>query len=961
MDISNKAVVEFIAKTDSFRIELAKLKSSLQGIQKPASDSFSKIGQTANVVGKAMTKYVTAPLVGAGALALREFGSYEHALNGVGKTMNISGKELQGMGKKFQIMGRTVPIATNELLEIASAGAQLGVGAQDIESFTKTIADMGLATDLSTDQAAMGMAQFMASMGKTSATTKNYNEDVSRLGSTIVAMGNKFATGETAILEMGQRLVGTAHSIGMNESGVMALSTAMSALGINAQQGGGAMSRVMRKINTAVLSNSADVEKFAKVAGMSATEFANTWKKDPIQAINKFVGGLDDVQKSGGDMAGLLAELGIKGSQEVDVLSRLAGGHQTLSQAIEQASKAWESNSALSEEAKVRYGELKGSIQKFKNAISELGSSFGEFLSGQFKSFLDGLTKLINKFNDLGEGPKKVIMVIAEVVAAIGPALLIIAKLISTFKKLKTALTIVKGGFTAFTTVMSGPVGMILMIIGSLVLLGVALYKHRDQIVEFAKTVAEKFLAMKDKVVEVFSNIKTAIGEAIENIKTTISEKFTAIKEFFTTLWESIKTGISEAWTSIHETLTTIITAIVTGVTEAWSGFVEMLANVWETVKTGVSTAWTTIGEIFSTVVQTIITTITNIWNGFISIITSIWESIKTVAQGVWEGIKTTISNLVQGAITVITSLWDSYTSYISNVWNAILNVAQSVWNTIKSVISSLVKGAVNVIKNLWNSYKSYINNTWNAILNIGKSVFNAIASVVTNLSNRAKSAISNAWNSAKNIVVNLVNNIKSTVSNGFSNLVSTVRNKGSQIVSGVRNAFNNAVNAARTFISRAVSIGRNLILGFVNGVKQKANALIGAVKNAVGGAINFAKGLLGIGSPSKLFKKFARWTLEGYEIGIKKEQNSPIKAMKNATNGIIDAFNPINQLSLPSIMSSSVNAEITHRLALNTNQPQPMNLNIAWGRRDYYAQVNDITETQDKDVELKERYGFNV
>lgn len=917
MDISNKAVVEFIAKTDSFRIELAKLKSSLQGIQKPASDSFSKIGQTANVVGKSMTKYVTAPLVGAGALAVREFGSYEHALNGVGKTMNISGKELQSMGKKFQVMGRTVPIATNELLNIASAGAQLGVGAQDIEGFTKTIADMGLATDLSTDQAAMGMAQFMASMGKTSSTTKNYNEDVSRLGSTIVDMGNHFATGETAILEMGQRLVGTAHSIGMNESGVMALSTAMSALGINAQQGGGAMSRVMRKINTAVLSNSADVEKFAKVAGMSATEFANTWKNDPIQAINKFVGGLDDVQKSGGDMAGLLAELGIKGSQEVDVLSRLAGGHQTLSQAIEQSSKAWESNSALSEEAKVRYGELKGSIQKFKNAISELGSSFGELLSGQFKSFLDGLTKLINKFNDLGEGPKKVIMIIAEVVAAIGPALLIIAKLISTFNKLKTALTIVKGGFTAFTTVMSGPVGMILMIIGSLVLLGVALYKHRDQIVEFAKTVAEKFIAMKDKVVEVFTNIKTAIGEAIENIKTTISEKFTAIKEFFTTLWEGIKTGISEAWTSIHETLTTIITAIVTGVIEAWSGFVEMLSNVWEAVKTGVSTAWTTIGEVFSTVVQTIITTITNIWNGFISIITSVWESIKTVARGVWEGIKTTISNLVQGAITVITSLWDSY--------------------------------------------KSYINNTWNAILNIGKSVFSTIASVVTNLSNRAKSAISNAWNNAKNIVVNLVNNIKSTVSNGFSNLVSTVRNKGSQIVSGVRNAFNNAVNAARTFISRAVSIGRDLILGFVNGVKQKANALIGAVKNAVGGAINFAKGLLGIGSPSKLFKKFARWTLEGYEIGIKKEQNSPIKAMKNATNGIIDAFNPINQLSLPSLMSSGVNTEITHRMALNTNQPQPMNLNIAWGRRDYYAQVNDITETQDKDIELKERYGFNV
>lgn len=961
MDISNKAVVEFVAKTDSFRMELARLKSDLQGIQKPASDSFSKIGQTANVVGKSMTKYVTAPLVGAGALALREFGSYEHALNGVGKTMNISGKELQGMGKKFQIMGRTVPIATNELLGIASAGAQLGVGAQDIEGFTKTIADMGLATDLSTDQAAMGMAQFMASMGKTSATTKNYNEDVSRLGSTIVDMGNHFATGETAILEMGQRLVGTAHSIGMNESGVMALSTAMSALGINAQQGGGAMSRVMRKINTAVLSNSEDVAKFAKVAGMSAKDFANTWKNDPIQAINAFVGGLDGVQKSGGDMAGLLSDLGIKGSQEVDVLSRLAGGHDTLSEAIKRASGAWDSNSALSEEAKVRYGELGGTITKFKNAISELGSSFGELLNGQFNTFLKGLTKLINKFNDLSEGPKKVIMVIAEIVAAIGPVLLIIAKVITIFKKLKAAFLIVKGAVIAFSTALGLPVAAVVAIIAALVAFGIVLYKYRDKVVEFAKIVAEKFVAMKDKAVEIFKNMVTAIGEAIENIKTAISEKFNAIKEFFTTLWESIKTGVSTAWTSIQETLTTIITSIVTGVTEAWNGFVELLSTVWEAVKSGVSAAWTAIGEILSTIIQTIIFTVTGIWNGFISIISSLWESIKSIASSVWNGIKSTISNLVQSAINVITKLWDTCKTYISTAWNKILSTARNIWNTIKTTISNLVQNTINWIQEKWNQAKTFISNLWNGLKNAASNIFNAIKSVVTNLSNSAKTAISNAWNTAKNIVINLINNIKTTVSNGFSRVVSSITSKGAQIVSGVRNAFRNAVNSARNFISSAVGIGRNLIAGFVNGVRQKAGALIGAVKGAVGGAIRAAKNLLGIGSPSKLFKRFARWTLQGYEIGIKKERKSPISAMKNAANGIIDAFNPINQLTLPSLMSSGVNAEITHRMALNTNQPKPMNLNIAWGRRDYYAQVNDITDTQDKDVELKERYGFNV
>ena len=939
MDISNKAVVEFLAKTDKFQSDISGLKKTLASIQKPATDSLSKIQNTANAVGKSMTKYVTAPLVGAGALAVREFGVYEHALNGVGKTMNISGQELQDMGKRFQMMGREVPVATNELLEIAAAGAQLGVGAKDIEGFTRTIADMGIATDLSTEQAAMGMAQFMASMGKTSANTDNYNEVMSRLGSTIVDLGNNFSTGETAILEMGQRLVGTAHSVGMTETGVMALSTAMSALGINAQQGGGAMSRVMQKMNTAVLSNSQNLQKFADVAGMSASEFAEVWRTDPIQAIDAFVKGLGDVQESGGDMASLLDELGIKGSQEVDVLSRLAGGHETLSSAIDSANTAWNENSALSEEAKVRYEELQASIQRFKNALSELGASIGKVVGGQFQSLIEGLTKLINKFNDLGEGPKKAIIIFAEVVAAIGPVLLIIAKLIGFIKAVGTALGVIKGAIAAVGAVMAGPIGMIAMIIAGLAALGVALYKHRDQVVEYAQIVKQKAIELKDKVVEVFSNIKqaistkwqeivestrqwwenlkTTISESIEVIKTTISEKFIAIKEFFTTLWESIKAGVVEAWTAIKEVFFMVVDIIVAGVIEKW--------------------------------------------NSFKDTITTVWDAIKGVAQTVWDAIKSVISSLVTSAITTITNLWNNFSSFISGLWNTISSIASSVWTVIKTTISNLVQSAVTTLKNLWNQAKAFITNLWNSIKVKASSVFSQIASIVSNLSNRAKTAISNAWNSAKSLVTNAINRIKSTVSNGFSRVVSTVISKGSQIVSGVRNAFSNAISAARSFISRAVSIGRDLIAGFVNGVKQKANALIGAVKDAVGSAIDAAKNLLGIGSPSRVFRRFAKWTMQGYQFGIRAKEDGPINAMKKTASNIIEAFDPVNALTLPSLMNSSLNTEITHKMALGVNQPRPANINLVLGKRDYYGQVNDITDTQDKDIELKERYGFNV
>ena len=67
------------------------------------------------------------------------------------------------------------------------------------------------------------------------------------------------------------------------------------------------------------------------------------------------------------------------------------------------------------------------------------------------------------------------------------------------------------------------------------------------------------------------------------------------------------------------------------------------------------------------------------------------------------------------------------------------------------------------------------------------------------------------------------------------------------------------------------VSVGRDLIMGLINGIKAMAGQ-VASRKNVVMGAVNAAKSALHIGSPSKLFKQYGVWTMEGLGIGINKE-----------------------------------------------------------------------------------------
>lgn len=82
---------------------------------------------------------------------------------------------------------------------------------------------------------------------------------------------------------------------------------------------------------------------------------------------------------------------------------------------------------------------------------------------------------------------------------------------------------------------------------------------------------------------------------------------------------------------------------------------------------------------------------------------------------------------------------------------------------------------------------------------------------------------------------------------------------------------------------------GVDLIQGFINGIKERADDIVGAVTAPLQAAVGGVRGLLETNSPSKLFKRFGVWTMEGYKIGVEKAGPAATQAVKDQMQKVLD------------------------------------------------------------------------
>src|SRR5690606_9804064 len=215
--------------------------------------------------GKSYTMRVTTPIVASGAAFFKASMDYESAFAGVRKTVDMTEAEYESLSRSIRDMAKEIPAAATEIAGVAEAAGQLGIQNDAILQFTRTMTDLGVATNMTAEQAATNLARFAN-------ITKMSQSDFDKLGSTIVDLGNNFATTEQEIVEMALRLAGAGAQIGLSESDILGLATALSSVGIRAEMGGSAISRVMVNMQVATSTGFTKVQELMKTTGLTVRE-----------------------------------------------------------------------------------------------------------------------------------------------------------------------------------------------------------------------------------------------------------------------------------------------------------------------------------------------------------------------------------------------------------------------------------------------------------------------------------------------------------------------------------------------------------------------------------------------------------------------------------------------------------------------------------------------------------------
>jgi len=305
-------------------------------------------------------------------------------------------------------------------------------------------------------------------------------------------------------------------------------------------------------------------------------------------------------------------------------------------------------------------------------------------------------------------------------------------------------------------------------------------------------------------------------------------------------------------------------------------------------------------------------------WQGGISgFITTVGEGMNQALQA----ILAVVPQVLQAGIQFIQNLASGITNGLPNVISALSNVITQLISTIATYGPQILSKGVELITNL---RVGFLQALPNIIQGVGEIITKILAALMEAFPKMLDAGMKLIENTAKGITQNIPA-IVSAIAEVIAKLLATIGEhlpeileKGIEIIAklaaGIIEGIPKAVATVPKIFSEIasafkgqnwLSIGSNIIEGIGNGIRNGIGRVVDAARSAASAALNAVTGLLGMHSPSTVFRdKVGKMMMEGMAIGI--EKNAPIDEIGTAVNQIMDAAKDgIDDLNIP--ISASV------------------------------------------------------
>lgn len=389
-------------------------------------------------------------------------------------------QDLDALNDALREMSTRIPQTYQQLAGLMGVGATLGVPYENLLAFTEVMAKLNVATNVAGEGGAQAMAQFL------NITEKDF-ANLDRVGAALTELGNNSATTEQGILEMSHRAATGLAAVGMTAQDILAVSAAINSVGIEAQAGGSAISKLgitmdkaanvggqqiqrlldawgdetgriqsiydlytlldampsqdgwknfayslgMTASDTRALMNSAlAAERFSQAMGMTVDEFSRGWNADSANQMLNFFRALGEMDgtDAGDNMLWVMDQLGIREIRQSNMVRALAGNWELYANMLGLGRKAYEENIALENEANRAFSTNESRRTMNANKEQNALEAMGETVTAMRKPWEDFFGDLQQWYADWPGWAKTAVGVASETTKGLGDILNIAGK-----------------------------------------------------------------------------------------------------------------------------------------------------------------------------------------------------------------------------------------------------------------------------------------------------------------------------------------------------------------------------------------------------------------------------------------------------------------------------------------------------------------------------------------------------